>query len=159
MTPRHSLQDEIKQAKPFSSYEEEAYLNLQRTTDRLLQGVRELLDPHDLSPAQYNVLRILRGAEPDGLPCGGIRERMVTRVPDVTRLLDRLEPRGLITRERRPPDRRVVRARITQAGLTLLAELDAPMRALHREQMGHLGEDALQTLIDLLERVRQPDGA
>lgn len=133
-------------------HEEEAFVTLLWATDRLQRRVAELFRTEDLSPTQYNVLRILRGAGPGGLSCGEVAERMVTRDPDVTRLLDRLERRGLAVRTREQTDRRVVRSRITNDGLAVLARLDAPVRALHREQLGHLGSQRLTALTDLLQR-------
>src|SRR5437588_5336908 len=115
-----------------------AFLDLQRTCDLLTRGPARILKNEDLSPTQYNVLRILRGA-PDGLPCGEIANRMITRDPDITRLLDRLEKRGLISRCRESKDRRMVTARITTEGSKLLTRLDEPDREAHRKQFGHLG--------------------
>jgi DNA-binding MarR family transcriptional regulator len=129
--------------------EEAAFLDLLRTTDMLSRGLVGVLKPEDLSATQYNVLRILRGA-PDGLPCGEIASRMITRDPDVTRLLDRLEKRKLITRNRETCDRRTVVGRITPDGLKLLARLDEPVQAAHRKQLGHLGRERLRTLAELL---------
>ena len=117
----------------------------------------QVLKTEDLSSTQYNVLRILRGAS-EGLPCGEIGNRMVTRDSDITRLLDRLERRALITRCRESKDRRTVWTRITPSGLELLARLDKPMRAAHRERMGHLGRERLSQLADLLRLARQPTG-
>jgi DNA-binding MarR family transcriptional regulator len=148
------VQAEIKQKKPFRLREEEAFVNVQRTADALLQGLAETLKPAGLSATQYNVLRILRGAEPKGLACREIGERMVTRDPDVTRLLDRLEDRGLVTRTRDRGDRRVITTRITDDGLRILGELEAPIADMHTRQLGHLGAARLRTLIDLLERAR-----
>lgn len=133
--------------------EEAAFLDLARTTDILSRGLVRVLKTADLSPTQYNVLRILRGT-PDGLPCGEIAARMITRDPDVTRLLDRLEKRGLISRCRETGDRRMVMARITPDGLKLLAQLDAPVKETHRRQLGHLAKDRLQALVDLLSAAR-----
>jgi DNA-binding MarR family transcriptional regulator len=112
-----------------------------------------VLKTEDLSGTQYNVLRILRGA-PEGLPCGEIASRMITRDPDVTRLLDRLEKRGLISRCRETKDRRTVMTRIAPPGLKLLADLDEPIRDAHRKQLGHLGPKRLQTLAELLRLAR-----
>lgn len=148
------LQEEIRQTRPFVSREEEAFLNLQRTANALLQAVTRSLKGFDLTPTQYNVLRILRGSHPETLTCGDIGERMVTPDPDVTRLLDRLENRGLVERARDTVDRRVVRAGITAEGLVLLEELDGPVPGWLRELLGHLGEDELETLTRLLERAR-----
>jgi DNA-binding MarR family transcriptional regulator len=134
--------------------EETIFVELVRTADRLSRGPAQLLREHDLSPAPYNVLRILRGA-PDGLLCGEIAARMVTREPDLTRLLDRLEKRGLIGRCREEEDRRRVLVRITPAGLHLLSELDAPVRQLHRRQLGHLSGKDLKRLTRLLSEARR----
>ena len=133
--------------------EEAAFLDLQRTCDRLSRGLVQILKAEDLSPTQYNVLRILRGS-PDGLPCGEIACRMITRDPDITRLLDRLEKRGLILRWRETQDRRVVMARITPNGLKLLTRLDEPIEGVHRKQLGHLGKDRLRGLAKLLAAAR-----
>ncbi len=153
------LQSELKQRKPFTSLEVEAYLNLARTTDRLGRAVEALLGEHDLTQVQYNVLRILRGAQPDGLPCGEVAARLVTHDPDVTRLLDRLERRGLVARSRSATDRRQVWTRITPAGLALLSSMkdDETLGALHRRQFAALSRDELATLIHLLEAIRPPD--
>jgi DNA-binding MarR family transcriptional regulator len=114
-----------------------------------------LFRSEDVSPAQYNVLRILRGS-PDGLACGKIGERMITRDPDITRLLDRMEKRGLIARSRDENDRRTVVARITEAGLELLSRLDEPVRETHRKALGHLGRERLMLLRELLAECRKP---
>jgi DNA-binding MarR family transcriptional regulator len=129
--------------------EEAAFLDLLRTTDMLSRGLVQVIKTEDVSPTQYNVLRILRGS-PEGLPCGEIASRMITRDPDVTRLLDRLEKRGLISRCRETKDRRTVMARITPEGLKLLARLDEPVQAAHRKQLGHLGRERLRALTELL---------
>jgi len=128
-------------------------LDLLRTADILSRGLVRVLKKEDLSPTQYNVLRILRGA-PEGLPCGEIATRMITRDPDITRLLDRLEKRELISRCREIEDRRTVMARISLEGLKLLARLDGPVQVVHRRQLGHLGADRLRDLIDLLNFCR-----
>jgi len=155
MTSR--LQKEIKKSKPFESAEQEAHLNLIRTAQVLAEPFDRLMKPFNLSGTQYNVLRILRGAgEP--LPCGQIGERMVTRDPDITRLLDRLEKRGLIVRERTAADRRVVLASITADGLKLLKQLDQPVIDMHVSQLSHLGKEKLRTLIELLEMARERPG-
>jgi DNA-binding MarR family transcriptional regulator len=131
------------------SSEEAVFVELLRTTDMLSRGLVQVLKIEDVSSTQYNVLRILRGA-PEGLPCGEIANRMITRDPDVTRLLDRLEQRELISRCRETKDRRTVRARIAPEGLKLLARLDEPVQAAHRKQLGHLGRQRLQALAELL---------
>jgi len=149
---------ETKQRKPFRRVEEEAFVNIQRTADALMQGVAATLKPMGLSPTQYNVLRILRGAEPDGLACREIAERMITRDPDITRLLDRLEDRALVARSRDRADRRVITTRIAEKGLRLLKDLDGPIAALHVAQLGHLGDQKLRFLTDLLEAARTKAG-
>jgi DNA-binding MarR family transcriptional regulator len=133
--------------------EESLFLDLLRTTDALSRGLVTVLKTEDLSPNQYNVLRILRGS-PVGLPCGEIANRMITRDPDITRLLDRLEKRTLISRTRETRDRRMVMARITPGGLKLLARLDAPVEEAHRRQLGHLGRERLRDLRALLQAAR-----
>jgi len=148
------IQAEIKQTKPFGSLEEEAFLALQRTADQLNWRVAEMLKPYGLSPTQYNALRILRGAGPDGIPCSDIAERMITRDPDITRLLDRLQKRGLVERSRGKQDRRVIYGKITAAGLNLLREMDSPLRKFGREILRHVSQANLKLLIDLLEQVR-----
>ncbi len=146
---------EIQQQRPFDSLEEEAFLGLQRTASLLLQSLGRALKGQDLTPAQYNTLRILRGAEPDSLTCGEIGERLVSPGPDVTRLLDRLEQRGLVTRVRDGEDRRVVRARITVSGLDLLTALDEPVGRVLGQMLGSLGEERLRTLVALLGEARR----
>lgn len=149
------LQTELKQSKPFASREEEVYLNIQRTAEALLWKATEHLKPFELTPTQYNVLRILRGAGQEGLICREIGERMVSRDPDVTKMLDRLETRGLTVRERDRKDRRVIITRITDEGLKLLRELDRPVVENTREMLGHLGTKRLETLNELLEEARE----
>jgi DNA-binding MarR family transcriptional regulator len=129
--------------------EEIAFLELLRTTDVLSRGLIAILKTWDLSMNQYNVLRILRGSAA-GLPCGEIARRMITRDPDITRLLDRLEKRGLIARWRDSTDRRMVMARITREGLKLLVRLDEPVEAAHRSHLGHMGRKRMAMLIELL---------
>ena len=142
-------------AKPRpQSTEGEIFVNLQRTADVLAQQVEQLFKAHGLTGPQYNVLRILRGAEPEGLACRAISERMITHDPDMTRLLDRLESRGLIQRERQSDDRRVIKTRITAAGLDLLKTLDLPIRELHKKQFRHVSAARLKTLAELLKEVR-----
>jgi DNA-binding MarR family transcriptional regulator len=133
--------------------EEAAYLDLLRTTEALSRPFAQLLKGEDLSPAQYNVLRILRGS-PDGLTCGEIGSRMIARDPDITRLLDRMEKRHLIARGRDQKDRRVVLTRITPDGQAVLARMDDPVRETHRKLLGHLGTERLQALHRLLEACR-----
>ncbi|MFZ0200418.1 MAG: MarR family transcriptional regulator [Candidatus Sulfotelmatobacter sp.] len=133
--------------------EEALFLELVRTTDMLSRGLVKVLRTEELSSTQYNVLRILRGSAA-GLPCGEIASRMITRDPDITRLLDRLEKRGLISRCRETEDRRMVMARITPAGMKVLARLDEPVQESHRKQLGHLGRERLRTLAELLQAAR-----
>lgn len=141
----------------FLGPEERLFQSVLRTADHLLRGEIEVLRLVDLTFSQYNVLRILRGAGPDGLSAGAIAERMVHRDPDMTRLLDGLARRGLITRVR-GDDRRVVIAQVTAAGLELLRTLDAPVDRVHREQLRHVKRQQLESLIELLDLVRSPDG-
>jgi len=147
--PAHS----VSSAAPLGAAEEAAFLDLLRTCDILSRRLAEVLKPAELSPTQYNVLRILRGAK-QGLACGEIASRMITRDPDVTRLLDRMEKRGLISRCRETKDRRMVLTRITPEGLKLLSELDGPIHDAHRTQLGHLGQDRLRKLAALLRAAR-----
>jgi DNA-binding MarR family transcriptional regulator len=149
------LAKEIHQTRPFSSVEQEVFLNVLRTADVLTTKLDAILKPLGLSPTQYNVLRILRGAGEDGLACGRIAERMITRDPDVTRLLDRLEKCGLIRRARQTDDRRVVKGFITPAGIKLLADLDAPVKKFNKQQLAPLGPAKLRQLADLLEAARE----
>ena len=152
-----TLQKEIKQRKPFASLEQEVVLNVMRTAGALRQGTTELLKPYDLSAPQYNVLRILRGAGDEGLPCSEVGDRLVSRDPDVTRLLDRLEKRGLIERGRSEADRRVVTATITKKGVELTNELDTPVTEMHADQLGHMKKKELKKLVALLEKARGED--
>lgn len=135
------------------SPEEAVFLDLLRTADVLSRRLAHVLKNEDVSSNQYNVLRILRGA-PEGLPCGEIGSRMITRDPDITRLLDRLEKRGLISRCRETKDRRMILTRISPEGIKLLARLDEPVQTAHREQLGHLGRERLKALTELLRDSR-----
>jgi len=149
-----TLREDLRQNKPFTTVYEEAFLNVARTSARLGDTIEDLLKEHGITGTQYNVLRILRGAEPDGLCRNELRDRMITRMPDMTRLLDRMEEAGLVTRSREREDRRMVLTRITARGLELLDELDAPIAANHKAQLGHLTSTQLRSLIDLLTAVR-----
>lgn len=149
------LQAELKQKIPFRSREQEAYLSLLRTADALEARVEAWLKQFGLTGTQYNALRILRGAGVAGLPCSEIGERMITHDPDITRLLDRLEKRGLVTRTRAKADRRVIYGKITAAGLKLLREMDEPVEHYNREMLKHVGQEKLAQLIELLELVRR----
>ena len=152
------LAKEIRQNKPFALLEEEAFLNLARTFEVLQQRVSGALKPYQLTPTQYNVLRILRGAGSEGVTCSQAGERMVNHDPDMTRLLDRLEARKLVERKRSSGDRRIVITRITKTGLALVNSLDEPMKALLKQQAGHVGKEKLQQLIDTLESLRNAPG-
>ena len=148
------LQAEIQQKTPFASPEQEAYLSLLRTADALQSRSEAKLKEFRLTTTQYNALRILRGAGPEGMPCSEIGERMITRDPDITRLLDRLQKRGLVKRSRSQQDRRVICGKITSAGLRLLREMDEPVQEHGRDMLRHVGQQKLRQLIELLELVR-----
>jgi DNA-binding MarR family transcriptional regulator len=135
-----------------------AFIALQKAADKLALQAERLLKSNGLTGAQYNVLRILRGAEPEGLPCSSISERMISHDPDMTRLLDRMGKRNLITRQRQNDDRRVVKTRITRSGLEVLKRLDPPIRDLHKRQFAHMGTASVKTLADLLEKICAQDG-
>jgi DNA-binding MarR family transcriptional regulator len=150
-----SILEELKQRKPFRTLEQEASVSLARTAALIEHAAADVLRPHGLTPTQYNVLRILRGAEPQGLGRNAVRERLVFPVSDVTRLLDRLVETGLVVRSRGGEDRRVVLSRITPAGLDRIAPLDAVLERLHRRQLGHLGQRKLRALLDLLAEARE----
>jgi DNA-binding MarR family transcriptional regulator len=149
-----SLQAELRKKHPFESLEQEAFLNLLRTTDQLNSEFTRLFTANGLSGPQYNVLRILRSSGDDGLPCLEIAGQMITRMPDITRLVDRLEMAGLVERSRTESDRRVVLVKITAAGNALLARLDQPVRETHQKVMARLSEDELRELIRLLTKAR-----
>ena len=148
------LKREIKQTKPFGSLQEEVVLSMLRTADHLAVPMNDVLREAGLSLSQYNILRILRGAGEDGLPCGEITERMVRRDPDLTRLLDRMEARGLVARSRGTTDRRVVRATIANEGRRLLDSLDEPIRKATRQRLAHMSAAKLNELCELLEETR-----
>ena len=150
------LQAELKQTRPFRNVRQEAYLSIQRTAALLEHAFESALKPHGITATQYNVLRILRGAEPEGLCRNEIGERLVRKVPDVTRLLDRLEDARLIARNRGGEDRRFVVTRITRSGLRLLDEVDHEIDGIHDDQLGHLDEGQLKKLVSLLAEVRKP---
>jgi DNA-binding MarR family transcriptional regulator len=148
------LQQEIKQTKPFADRRAETFLNVQRTADFLMQGINGVLKPAALTPTQYNVLRILRGAGPEGLACREIGERMITRDPDLTRLLDRMEGRNLVNRHRQGRDRRIVTVRIAPEGLEAMDRVEDSLRALMEKQFRNFDESRLDLLIELLESLR-----
>jgi DNA-binding MarR family transcriptional regulator len=148
------MNSQSKPAHPAVTLENRIFVALLQAADALGQEVEQFLKASGLTGAQYNVLRILRGAEPQGLPCRGIGDRMISHDPDMTRLLDRLEKRGLITRMRQTDDRRVVKTRIMPQALRLLKTLDRPIRELHIRQFRHMSAARLKILSDLLEEVR-----
>lgn len=148
------MQNELKQNKPFANAAEAAHLAVLVTAERLKANAAHVFKAKELTAAQYNVLRILRGAGKDGITCTEISGRMITRDSDITRMLDRLEARGLIVRQRQSDDRRVVKAFITKAGLQLLKELDRPLRKLVENQMAGLSENDLKRLVKLLDNIR-----
>jgi len=154
-----NLQAELKQRRPFRSLRQEAHLSVQRTAAVLEHAFEVAIKPYGLTATQYNVLRILRGAGEQGLCRHEIRDRMLRPVPDVTRLLDRLEEMDLIVRERGGEDRRFVTTRITPAGLRTLAGLDDVVDEIHDGLLGHLDESSLRSLVDLLARVRSTEGS
>jgi DNA-binding MarR family transcriptional regulator len=149
-----SLKTEIAQQRSFSGPAEETLLNLARTADCLQRAMQNSTRRWNITATQYNVLRILRGAHPHGLSCSVIGDRMVTADPDITRLLARLKTLRLIRQERDKRDRRVLLTFISSDGLSLLAEMDETVSQFPTQMLGHLGEDNLRTLIDLLERAR-----
>jgi DNA-binding MarR family transcriptional regulator len=138
-----------------TALEDRLFVSILKSADSLAQDAEQLIKSQGLTPAQYNVLRILRGAEPEGLLCRGISERMISRDPDMTRLLDRMEKRDLITRQRQKDDRRVIKTRITAAGLALLKKLDQPVRELHKGQFSHMSAPRMKTLVESLEELMQ----
>ncbi len=146
---------ELKQTKPYASVAQEAHISIQRTAAILAHAFEDVLKPHGITATQFNVLRILRGAGPGGLSRRDIRSRLVTLVPDVTRLLDRLEHMGLVSRARGAVDRRLMTTVITKSGLRLLDRVDGVVIEAHEGQLGRVGERRLRTLIALLAAVRQ----
>jgi DNA-binding MarR family transcriptional regulator len=150
-----SLQREIKKKKPFEMPEQEALLNLLRTSDQLQIRFARLFRRYGLTPQQYNILRILRG-EGKPLPILEIASRMITVVPGITGLIDRLETAGLVCRKRCDNDRRIVYVCISDQAVSLLNQIDQPLLDLHKALLGHLTEQELATLSELLERARAP---
>ena len=156
--PPHRLQKEIKKHQPFDTQGQEAYLNLIRTAGQLSADFHHLFKQHGLSQTSYNVLRILRGAQdhedPQGLPCLEVGSRLITRVPDITRLVNRLVDAHLVVRTRADNDRRVARVRITDVGRALLDQLDQPVLEIHHQQLSHMTRAELDQLNHLLEKAR-----
>lgn len=147
----------------FDSLEQEAFLNLWRTYDRLHVIEEELFARFDLTPQQYNTLRLLKASHPERLPTLGLANQLVSRAPDITRILDKLVERELVVRERPQANRRTVLVGISREGLALLRKLDDEVRACHERQLGHMPRAQLERLIELLEEARSPheddDGA
>jgi DNA-binding MarR family transcriptional regulator len=152
----HQGMSQLARAKRFDSPQQEAYLSLWRTYDRLRAIEDELFASWELTAQQYNLLRLLRAAHPEPVPTLSLASRLVSRAPDVTRMIDKLEARQLITRTRSTADRRAVLVRVTDAGIDLLRQIDEPLRDCHERQLGHLAQDDLNSLIALLERARAP---
>jgi len=151
-----SLRDDLRQRKPFTSLFQEAFLNVARTDAVLREGIERVLGPDGLSLTQYNVLRMLRGAGRNGLCRNDIRDRLISRGPDATRLLDRMEAAGLVSRVRSTEDRRLVNTTITPKGRELVDKLDDAVSGEHERQLGHLTKAQLRTLIELLSLARDP---
>lgn len=150
-----ALAAEIRQRRPFRSQGQEAALGLMRTTDLLRRAIARVLEPYDVTPQQYNVLRILRGAGEQGLPTLEIGDRMIEQAPGITRLLDRLEAKGLVTRKRCPEDRRQVLCWLTPTGRDLVQQLDEPVDNADATAMEMLSDEEKRELIRLLDRVRE----
>lgn len=149
----------IDEACPTARLEDRLFVAILKVADSLAQQAEQLFKSAGLTGAQYNVLRILRGAEPEGLLCRGIGERMISRDPDITRLLDRMENHSLITRERQKEDRRVIKTRITAEGLKLLKKLDQPVHELHKGQFRHMAQSRLKQLTELLIEVGERESS
>jgi len=145
-----------KGKRHFDSPQQEAFLNLWRTYDRMRALEEQLFDRHDLTPQQYNALRLLKAAQPDSIPTLSIAARLISRAPDITRLLDKLNDRKLIERHRPADNRRTVMISITPAGLELLEKIAEDVRDCHARQLGHLSGSQMRTLIDLLQKARAP---
>lgn len=152
-----TLLDEIKQRRPFKSIYEEAALNIVRTAAVVSADFEQIFKPHGLTATQYNVLRILRGAGGEGLCRNDVRDRLLTRMPDATRLLDRMEKAGLISRSREQDDRRLVTTRLTRKGRQLVDDLDPIVARQHKSRLGHLSDKQLATLNALLTEARHPE--
>jgi DNA-binding MarR family transcriptional regulator len=151
----HDLRAELKQEKPFGSLQQEAQLGIVRTSNVLVDAFDQLLKPYGITGTQYNVLRILRGAEPEGLCRNAVRDRLLSRMPDATRLLTRMERAGLVTRTRADEDRRHVTTRISSKGQRLVDALDQKVEEEHQRRIGHLSQKQVRKLIKLLTLVRE----
>jgi DNA-binding MarR family transcriptional regulator len=156
IVPGMSSRRQTRPSRRFDSLEQEVFLGLWRTYDRLRAVEEELFARFDLTPQQYNALRLLRSEHPKKLPTLTLGTRLVSRAPDITRLLDKLERRGLIDRDRPANDRRTVRVGITKAGLALLRVLSDPVRSCHKRQLGHVSQKDLHNLVALLRTARLP---
>ncbi len=146
----------MKRNRHFDSLEQEAFLGLWRTYDRLRALEDQLFAGYDLTPQQYNALRLLRRDHPQPLRTLDLAARLVSRAPDITRMLDKLEQRRLIVRDRPADNRRVVRVGITETGIELLEKLREPLRECHERQLGHLARKELKALVELLQAARLP---
>ena len=155
VSPTLSIRSEIKQQRPFPSAQQEAVVALMRTADLLRRVVGDVVERHGITAQQYNVLRILRGAGRDGLPTLEIAERMIEQTPGITRLIDRLERKKLVTRQRSATDRRCVYCRITEAGLALLGRLDAPLQDAAAQCFESFTKRDLAQLVESLDRTRE----
>lgn len=145
-----------RRAARFDSFEQEVFLNLWRTYDRLRIQEDELFQRFELTPQQYNVLRLLRASHPESVPTLELSRRLVSRAPDITRMLDKLEERGLIVRDRPPENRRMVRIGVSDDGVRLLDQIAAPLAECHSMQLGHMKAAELRQLISLLQAAREP---
>ena len=154
---RSALQKELRKRQPFDSLEQEAGLNLLRSADYLQVELNRLFSEYGISSPQYNVLRILRGLGGDGAACQEIADQMITRTPDITRLVDRLEQAGLVERARTTEDRRVVLVRIQPAGIELLSRLDQPLIELHKTSLAQMTYEELTQFNSLLVKARRAD--
>ncbi|MGA7305418.1 MAG: MarR family transcriptional regulator [Rhodothermales bacterium] len=152
-----SVVEEIKQTRPFPTLEEEAMVSLARTAGKMDHAFAELIKPYGLTPILYNILRILRGAGQTGLCRYEVGDRMITPAPDVTRLLDRLERKGYVTRERDNENRRLVKSMITKSGLDVLDKLNNPVSEFHKRHLGHLGDERLRSLVESLAMARSAE--
>jgi DNA-binding MarR family transcriptional regulator len=153
--PQHSnLHEELGESQPFQVPEQEAYLNLVRTHALLSDEVAELFKQHHLSQPLYNVLKVVARVGDAGMPSQSIAQYMVARDPDITRLVDRLQKDGLIERERDDQDRRIVRVRVTPSGLDAIEKLDPLIWKLHQQQLGHLNQEQIELLNQLLVSAR-----
>lgn len=153
-TRKSSLATTLKQNRPFVSLEQEVYLSVLRTASELSYAVDQFFRPFGITPSQYNVLRILRGAGADGLCRNEIAERMVTATPDMSRLLDRMEKAGWVTRERAEDDRRQVSTHVTKSGLELLAKLEAPTSDFVTQLFMGATARELKTVLKVNDQIR-----